>query len=297
MGIRRSRSARRETRPRRGARARRDTRRRRRGLRRRLFRAAFFAPAPADARGAPPPPEACGRRGRARPGRRRAPRARRGRHASRTPRKPRRPRSAAPRCSSGDLAATCAAFPRVTGQRTSTDAPAARSARVARGGARGDHREQSRPRGSIRVVGTRACREETLDIVSSVRRPRREARPARRGRIRGLLPVFRRVAARVEMRRAGVWIRVPRPQQAPSARPEGQKRRARARPPPPPAPPLSGRLCAACSADLSEFRRGFPSLEDEKSPPVKMEWVPHLASNNHSGAARGRTTTTRCRRR
>ena len=77
----------------------------------------------------------------------------------------------------------------------------------------------------------------------------------------------------------------------------GKKRRARARPPPPPAPPLSGRLCAACSADLSEFRRGFPSLQDEKSPPVYTGVVPHLASNHHSGAARGRTTTTRCRRR
>ena len=83
---------------------------------------------------------------------------------------------------------------------------ARREERARRAGrARGDGREQSRPRGSIRVVGTRACREETLDIVSSVRHGR-VAKRARRDAdsIRGLLPVFRRVAARVEMRRAGV---------------------------------------------------------------------------------------------
>ena len=83
---------------------------------------------------------------------------------------------------------------------------ARREERARRAGrARGDRREQSRPRGSIRVVGTRACREETLDIVSSVRHGR-VAKRARRDAdsIRGLLPVFRRVAARVEMRRAGV---------------------------------------------------------------------------------------------
>ena len=49
----------------------------------------------------------------------------------------------------------------------------------------------------------RASREETLDIVRSVRR-RRVAKRARRdaARIRGL--AFRRAAARVEMRRASV---------------------------------------------------------------------------------------------
>jgi hypothetical protein len=58
----------------------------------------------------------------------------------------------------------------------------------------------------------------------------------------------------------------------------GTKGRARARPPPPPGPPLTGRLRAASSADLSEFRRG--SL-NEKSLPVKLR-VPHLASNLHT---------------
>ena len=51
----------------------------------------------------------------------------------------------------------------------------------------------------------RASRDETLDIVSSVRRGR-VAKRARRdaARIRGLLPVFRRVADRAEMRRGSV---------------------------------------------------------------------------------------------